>query len=114
MAVVRKSTQETTHPQPRNNKTPSLNIVYDSRKPTQQPTATIDVDYATAIAYLCGQAITLPPEAPRGTVAVSFMGHRLGLVNNLGTRANNLYPKQWRIRTTHTPAAYTPLLSPTT
>jgi hypothetical protein len=27
----------------------------------------------------------------------------LGFLNNLGNRANNMYPSEWRIRTTHTP-----------
>lgn len=60
-----------------------------------------DVDYATAISYLRGEAITI--EAPRGYVLISWQGARLGFVNNLGNRANNLYPKPWRILSTHQP-----------
>ncbi|MGM9802996.1 MAG: rRNA cytosine-C5-methyltransferase [Muribaculaceae bacterium] len=62
----------------------------------------IDVDYATAIAYLRGESITLP-QAGRGYVLVSHQGAALGFANNLGNRANNLYPKEWRIRSTHAP-----------
>lgn len=43
-------------------------------------------------------ALVLPPETPRGIIQVGYQGHRLGLMKNLGTRANNLYPKEWRIR----------------
>ena len=43
-------------------------------------------------------AVTLPPETPRGYVIVTFGGHALGFVNNLGPRANNMYPAEWRIR----------------
>ena len=38
------------------------------------------------------------------------MGHPLGQAKNIGTRANNLYPKEWRIRTTHTHNEYEPIL----
>lgn len=60
-----------------------------------------DVDYATAIAYLRGEAITI--NAPHGYVLIKYENAPLGWVNNLGTRANNLYPKPWRITSTHIP-----------
>ena len=60
-----------------------------------------DVDYATAISYLRGESITI--EAPRGYVLITWKGARLGFVNNLGNRANNLYPKPWRILSSHQP-----------
>lgn len=75
--------------------------------------ATIDLSFAQAIAYLRGEAMVLPADTPCGPVTVSFMGHPLGLVKNIGTRANNLYPKEWRIRTTHIPNEYKPILSQT-
>jgi hypothetical protein len=34
------------------------------------------------------------------------MGHILGPVKNIGNRANNLYPKEWRIKSTHVPQQY--------
>lgn len=61
------------------------------------------LDYPTAISYLRGEAIVLTPDVPRGLVTVSFMGQPLGLVKNIGSRANNLYPKEWRIKSTHIP-----------
>ena len=61
----------------------------------------VEVDYATAISYLQGQAITI--DAPRGYVLVNYRGTTLGLVNNLGARANNLYPKPLRILSSHVP-----------
>ena len=39
------------------------------------------------------------------------MGQPLGQVKNIGTRANNLYPKEWRIKSTHVPETYTPIFS---
>ena len=52
----------------------------------------------TALHYLAREVVTLPPETPRGYVIVTFGGHALGFVNNLGPRANNMYPAEWRIR----------------
>ncbi|MDE7375952.1 MAG: rRNA cytosine-C5-methyltransferase [Muribaculaceae bacterium] len=54
-----------------------------------------EVDRSTAIAYLQRQAITI--DAPKGYVLLTHGGHPLGFVKNLGSRANNLYPKPWRI-----------------
>ena len=70
----------------------------------------LNLPYHQAIAYLRGEALVLPEDTPRGIVEVSFMGHPLGQVKNIGTRANNLYPKEWRIRTTHIPNEYEAIL----
>lgn len=35
---------------------------------------------------------------PKGYVAVTYKGFPLGLMKNLGNRANNLFPASWRIR----------------
>ena len=51
-----------------------------------------------ALKYLRHEAIVLHPEVPKGYVVVKFNGHALGFVKNLGSRANNLYPNEWRIR----------------
>lgn len=56
-----------------------------------------EVDEATAIDYLRCEAVTLPAETPRGIVLLTCRQLPLGFVKNLGTRANNLYPKPWRI-----------------
>lgn len=72
-----------------------------------------DLPYATAISYLRGEAIVLPPDTPRGQVVVTFRNHPLGLVKNIGNRANNLYPKEWRIKSTHIPKEYEAILRTT-
>ena len=69
-----------------------------------------ELSYAQAIAYLRGEALRLPEDTPRGEVTVTFQGFPLGLVKNIGSRANNLYPKEWRIRTTHVPDTYQPVI----
>ena len=80
------------------------------KSPSPKSPSPENVTYAQAISYLRGEALTLPPDTPRGLVTISFMGHPLGQAKNIGTRANNLYPKEWRIRTTHTPQDYQPVL----
>lgn len=63
----------------------------------------VEVDYQTAIAYLRHEAIVLSSEAPRGIVLLTYKGHPIGFAKNLGNRANNLYPQEWRIKSTHIP-----------
>ena len=62
-----------------------------------------DVSYAQAVAYLRREAIVLPPDTPRGFVVVTYRGAALGFVKNVGNRANNLYPQEWKIKSTHVP-----------
>lgn len=62
-----------------------------------------DLDYDKAIAYLRGEAVAMPADCPRGYVLVCYRSHPLGFVKNLGNRANNLYPKEWRVRSSHIP-----------
>ena len=50
-----------------------------------------------AIAYLRKDSVLLP-DAQVGYNVVSFEGHPLGFVKNLGSRVNNLHPAQRRIR----------------
>ncbi len=64
---------------------------------------TIDLPYSDALKYLRGEALVLPPGTPQGIVTVTYKGAPLGPVKNIGSRANNLYPKPWRIKTTHLP-----------
>lgn len=57
----------------------------------------VDVDKDTAIAYLRRESIVLPPEAPKGMVIITYKSLPLGPAKNIGSRANNLYPKNRRI-----------------
>lgn len=58
----------------------------------------VEISRELALAYLHREAITLPLEAPRGYVVLTYRGIALGFANNLGNRANNLYPNEWRLR----------------
>jgi hypothetical protein len=56
-----------------------------------------EVDKNMALEYLRNQAVTLPVGTPRGMVLLTYGGDPLGFVKNIGSRANNLYPRSWRI-----------------
>lgn len=51
-----------------------------------------------ALSYLARQSVTTMPDLPLGFVLATFRRRPLGFLKNLGTRANNLYPQDWRIR----------------
>ena len=59
---------------------------------------TVEVDEQQAIAYLRTEALQLPTDTPKGYVLITYQGHPLGFAKNIGNRANNLYPAEWRIR----------------
>lgn len=61
----------------------------------------VDVNYSTAIAYLRGETFALPIDTPRGLVRICYEGITIGFMKNLGSRANTLMQKEWRIRSTH-------------
>ncbi len=69
---------------------------------------TVDVDYNQAIQYLRREAIRLAADTPKGIVLITYKHFPLGFAKNIGNRANNLYPKEWAIRSTHIPT--TPIL----
>ena len=58
----------------------------------------VELTREEALRYLRREALVLPPDTPRGHVVVTYEKLPLGLVKNIGTRANNLYPKEWKIR----------------
>ena len=78
-----------------------LHVIFDSTQPHEEAVAVVELSYDDAIRYLRGEALKLPTDTPRGLVAVSFKGNPMGQVKNIGSRANNLYPKEWRIKSTH-------------
>lgn len=63
----------------------------------------VEIDYETAIKYLRHEAIMLSAVAPKGIVTLTYRGHAIGFANNLGNRANNLHPQEWRIKSSHIP-----------
>ncbi len=63
----------------------------------------VELPWETAVNYLRREAVTLPADTPKGICLVSYQGLPLGFVKHLGNRSNNLYPTEWRIRSTHLP-----------
>ena len=59
-----------------------------------------ELPYEVALQFLRRESVVI--DAPRGPVLVTFRGLPLGFVKNLGSRANNLYPQEWRIRSGYT------------
>jgi 16S rRNA C967 or C1407 C5-methylase (RsmB/RsmF family)/NOL1/NOP2/fmu family ribosome biogenesis protein len=58
-----------------------------------------DLDRETALRYLRKEALqNIPAAIPHGFVLVTYRNQPLGFVKNIGNRANNLYPQEWRIR----------------
>lgn len=57
----------------------------------------VEVNKEVALAYLRRESIVLPPDSPKGLVTITYKGLPLGPAKNIGTRANNLYPKNRRI-----------------
>lgn len=57
----------------------------------------LEVDKATAISYLRKETLILE-NAPKGYLLLTYEDAALGFVKNIGNRANNLYPTEWRIR----------------
>ena len=66
---------------------------------------TAELTYRQAIDYLRRESLQLPDSTPKGIVLVTYRNVPLGFVKNLGSRANNLYPQEWRIKSTHVPDA---------
>lgn len=63
----------------------------------------VELSYEQAIAYLRKEGLVLDTDVPRGYVLVTYQEVPLGFVKNIGNRANNLYPQEWRIRSGYLP-----------
>lgn len=57
----------------------------------------VEVEREQALAYLHRETLNLQG-APMGHILLTHKGAVLGFVKNVGNRANNMYPAEWRIR----------------
>lgn len=57
----------------------------------------VEVEREQALAYLHRETLNLP-DAPMGFLLIAYKGAPLGFVKNVGNRANNMYPQEWKIR----------------
>lgn len=63
----------------------------------------VDLEHPAALAFLRKEAVPLPGGTPRGPVVMTYKGVPVGFEKNIGNRANNLYPAEWKIKSSHTP-----------
>ena len=63
----------------------------------------VELSYEDAIRYLRKEAVNLPADTPKGYVLVTYQQMPLGWEKNIGNRANNLYPQEWKIKSSHVP-----------
>ncbi len=107
MATLRLTSEEETLPKntgPKSLKT--LNVIANVSEYNgqwRQDNIQLELSYEDAIRYLRREALHI--SLPRGLVTVTYRGLPLGLAKSVGARLNNLYPQEWRIRTTYNPTA---------
>ncbi len=63
----------------------------------------VALSYDQSLAYLRKESIQLPPDTPCGYILLTYHSLPLGFVKNIGSRNNNLYPSEWRIRSSYNP-----------
>ncbi len=74
----------------------SLSMTKDFRKETFPQLA---LNLEQALGYLRTEALNLDlSQLPTGVVLLTYEGIPLGFAKNVGSRLNNLYPNEWRIR----------------
>lgn len=59
-----------------------------------------DVDWKTAVNYLRRDNLSFE-NLPKGYILLTYRNYPLGFIKNIGNRANNLYPNEWRIHSSH-------------
>ena len=69
------------------------------RHPQAFPTVELTVD--EALGYLRKETLSGLADSPKGYTLVTCQGLPLGFLKNLGNRTNNLYPQEWRIKSSH-------------
>ncbi|NPD92018.1 methyltransferase RsmF C-terminal domain-like protein [Xylanibacter muris] len=63
----------------------------------------VELSYSDALRYLRKEALSLPEDTPQGFVVMTYHGTPLGFSKNIGNRANNLYPQEWKIKSARIP-----------
>ncbi|MBR5829041.1 MAG: RsmF rRNA methyltransferase first C-terminal domain-containing protein [Bacteroidaceae bacterium] len=81
----------------KNNKILPLHALAMSTELVAQAFNTVELERENALAYLHREAL-LFADAPVGHLLLTYKGTPIGFVKNIGNRANNLYPAEWRIR----------------
>lgn len=56
----------------------------------------VELNLKDALLFLAKQSINV--NSPKGWVPVCYLGQELGWIKQLGSRSNNYYPKEWKLR----------------
>lgn len=64
--------------------------------------AEYELDWKNAISYLKREPLVLT-DAPIGYILLTYKNTPIGFAKNIKSRANNLYPQEWRIRSNNLP-----------
>ncbi len=71
----------------------------------------MSLTYGQAMSYLRRETVTLSSDTLRGFVLLTFNGIPIGWAKHLGNRTNNLYPQEWRVKSSHIPQHYHPIIT---
>ena len=63
-----------------------------------------ELTWEEAIKYLKKETFPIPANTPKSHILLTYKSLPLGFAKHLGNRINNLYPQEWKIRTTYLPA----------
>lgn len=81
----------------KNNKLLPLHQLAMSRAIDTKAFCTVELEREQALAYLHREALVFEQQ-PVGYLLLTYNGTPIGFAKNIGNRANNLYPAEWRIR----------------
>ena len=81
----------------KNNKLIPLHQLAMSNALCKEAFAQVELEREQALAYLHREALVFE-QAPVGYLLLTYKGVPIGFAKNIGNRANNLYPAEWRIR----------------
>ena len=81
----------------KNNKLLPLHQLAMSTALCREAFCNVELEREQALAYLHREALAFG-QAPVGYLLLTYKGMPVGFAKNIGNRANNLYPAEWRIR----------------
>lgn len=81
----------------KNNKLLPLHQLAMSNAVCRDAFTTVELEREQALAYLHREAMAFAQQ-PLGYLLLTYKGVPVGFAKNVGNRANNLYPAEWRIR----------------
>ena len=81
----------------KNNKLLPLHPLSMSTSLRKEAFNVVELELEQALMYLHRETLSLP-SAPMGFLLLTYRGQPIGFAKNVGNRANNLYPAEWRIR----------------